>query len=63
MELTYSFVMRQLNKNDKKKMKEFMKSYKSIFDKCIVKEVENFEEICLMQAMKDCNITEEDLND
>lgn len=54
-ELSYSFIMRYLNKNDKDKLEIFMKSFKKSFDEANIDNLEDADKIALMSAMKEIN--------
>jgi len=54
-ELSYSAIMRDLNKNDKDKLELFMKSFKKAFDEANIENLENADKIALMVAMKAIN--------
>lgn len=54
-ELSYSFIMRYLNKNDKDKLEIFMKTFKKSFDEANIDNLEDADKIALMSAMKEIN--------
>jgi protein associated with RNAse G/E len=57
-DLSYSFVMRELRKEDKEKAKEFQKSFKKAFDEGYLagEDVDNLHQLCLIQALKENDI-------
>src|SRR6266581_4440882 len=57
-ELSYSAIMRDLNKNDKEKLEIFMKAFKKAFDEANLDDLENADKIALMSAMKAINYGE-----
>jgi hypothetical protein len=54
-ELSYSAIMRDLNKNDKDKLELFMKQFKKSFDEAIIEDLEDPDKIALISAMKAIN--------
>jgi len=51
-ELSYSAIMRDLNKNNKDELEIFMKTFKKAFDDSNLENLENADKIALMTAMK-----------
>ena len=49
---SYSIIMRDLNKQDRSKAVEFMKSFKSAFDQAIEQDLEDAEKIALLEAIQ-----------
>jgi hypothetical protein len=54
-ELSYSAIMRDLNKNNKDELELFMKQFKKSFDEAIIEDLENPDKIALISAMKAIN--------
>lgn len=54
-ELSYSAIMRDLNKNDKDKLEKFMISFKKSFDEANIENLENADKIALITAIKEIN--------
>lgn len=51
--LSYSYIMRDLRKNYPDKVSKFQKIYKHYFDKALIEDMEDFQEIALMHAVSD----------
>lgn len=51
-ELSYSAIMRDLNKNNKKDLEKFMSIFKKSFDQANLEDLENADKIALLSAMK-----------
>lgn len=51
-ELSYSYIMRDLNKHNKDKLETFMKVFKKTFDEANLENLENADKIALMSAIK-----------
>jgi hypothetical protein len=49
---TYSMMMRELNKKDPEKLKEFMASFKRAFDDAIKNDIEYPEQVALLEAIQ-----------
>lgn len=60
VDLSYSYIMRQLRKQDKEKQYKFQKEYKDTFDRTLFEEIENPEEIALLAAMAAIDYKDED---
>lgn len=54
-EPSYSAIMRDLNKNNKDKLEQFMKVFKQTFDDANLENLENADKIALLTAMKAIN--------
>lgn len=54
-ELSYSAIMRDLNKNNKKDLEKFMIAFKEAFDEANIENLDNADKIALMTAMKAIN--------
>jgi hypothetical protein len=52
--VTYSSVMRDLNKVDKSKLDEFMHHFKEAFDGAFLEGLEDMEGVALLQALQKC---------
>ena len=50
-DLTYTGIMRDIRKDDIKKVRAFQKSFKKAFDEALEDDIENPEEIALMEAI------------
>lgn len=61
-QLSYSYIMRQLNKNDPEKMKEFQKAFKKAFDEAYLNNIEDLSSVALLQAIQDSNIDIAEIN-
>lgn len=61
--LTYSSIMRFLNKNYPEKVNEFRGYFKKAFDEGYLKEINDFEQIALIEALKKANINYEEINE
>ena len=51
-DLSYSYIMRKLRKEDSDKAKEFMKAFKKAFDEAYIEEIDEPDQVALMEAMK-----------
>ena len=51
-DLTYSSVMRTLRNKYPEKVKEFEKTFKESFDKAVLEDLDNVEELALLEAIK-----------
>lgn len=60
VDLSYSYIMRQLRKGDKDKLYKFQKEYKDTFDKALFEDIENPEEIALLSGMAAIDYKDED---
>jgi hypothetical protein len=60
VDLSYSYIMRQLRKQDKNKQYKFQKEYKETFDKALFEEIENPEELALLAGMAAIDYKDED---
>ena len=49
---SYSIIMRELNKQDRDKAVEFMKSFKVAFDQAIEQDLEDPEKVALLEAIQ-----------
>lgn len=61
-DISYSYLLRELRKNNPEKLKEFMKCFKDAFDRAYVAELDDVEEAALLEAIQKCNIKINDLN-
>ena len=61
-DLSYSFLMRELRKDDKDKAAEFQEAYKEAFDEAYLSgmPINQMDQMAFMQAMKECDIDPED---
>ena len=60
VDLSYTYVMRELRKKDDDKRKVFQKSFKEAFDKALYADIDEPAEIALMAAIKASGFKEED---
>lgn len=60
VDLSYSYIMRQLRKSDKDRRIEFQKVFKDTFDRALVEDVEEPAEVALMVAMKAIDFTDDE---
>lgn len=60
VDLSYSYIMRQLRKGDKERRIEFQKIFKEAFDRALLEDVENPAEVALMVAMKAIDFTDDE---
>jgi hypothetical protein len=51
-DLSYSYVMRKLRKNNEDKVREFQIDFKQAFEAALDQDLENPEDVALMQALK-----------
>jgi hypothetical protein len=51
-DLSYSYVMRKLRKDDDKKRLKFQKVFKDAFDRALLEDIEEPADVALMVAMK-----------
>lgn len=62
IDLSYSYMMRQLRKGDKKRKIKFQKAFKQAFDTALNSDLDNPAEIALMVAIKAIDFKDEELN-
>lgn len=55
-DLSYSYICRELRKNDKDKLKEVQKEFKKVFDDAFLEGLENPQEIALLHIIKKFNV-------
>lgn len=55
VELSYSAIMRELNKNNKEDIEQFRRVFKKTFDEANIEGLENADKIALMTAIKSIN--------
>jgi hypothetical protein len=58
-DLSYSYIIRKLRKNDKENLDKFMKVFKNSFDDAYIENLENPEQIALLSAIKVINFNDE----
>lgn len=60
VDLSYSYVMRQLRRGDKDRRVEFQKVFKETFDRALVEDIAEPAEVALMVAMKAIDFTDDE---
>lgn len=60
VDLSYSYVMRQLRKGDNKRRLKFQKAFKKAFDEALLEDVEDAAAIALMVGLKYIDFKDEE---
>lgn len=60
VDLSYSYVMRQLRKGDNKRRLKFQKAFKKAFDEALLEDVEDAAAIALMVGLKSIDFKDEE---
>ena len=55
-DLSYSFICRELRKDDPEKLKEFQVAFKKAFDEAFLAGMKNIDDVALLQAIKEINL-------
>jgi hypothetical protein len=56
IDFSYSYIVRELNKNNRDLAINFIKSFKKIFDEAYLSDIENFDKAALMETMQENDI-------
>lgn len=60
-DLSYSFIMRKLRKENEDRAKEFQAAYKKAFDEAFLAGLDNLDEVALVQTMQEIDLKPEEL--